>query len=135
MSTWYENLKKPPMTPPNQVFWPVWATLYVLIFISLITWFLTPEKVLFFPTVLLLTVHFTAGFCWTTLFFGKRKILLALLDILLMDVTLSAIIVIFLKTTMLSGLLLIPYFCWALFATYLNFGILRLNPEQRSPKP
>lgn len=129
MATWYDNLKKPALTPPKKIFWPVWATLYIFIFISLILYFLTPEKPHFLPTVLLLIIHFAAGFSWTNIFFSRKKIFLALLDIILLDVTLIAVIILFLQVNILSGVLLIPYLCWGLFATYLNWGIYRLNPH------
>jgi tryptophan-rich sensory protein len=129
MSTWYDRLKKPPLTPPKKVFWPVWAGMYALIFISLFTYFLTPAKPNFIPTFFLLVVHFTAGFLWTSLFFTRKKILLALFDLVLLDVTLTAIILLFSQSNLISALLLVPYACWCLFATYLNWGIYRLNPH------
>ena len=32
--TWYQGLRKPPYTPPNWAFGPVWITLYILMGIS-----------------------------------------------------------------------------------------------------
>jgi len=132
MQTWYDGLKKPPLTPPNKVFGPVWAMLYLLIFISLIVYFLTPAKPYFFQTVIALIIHFSAGFCWTSIFFGRKLILPALLDLLLMDLSLAFIIPLFLLANDIAALLLVPYCCWCLFATYLNWNIWRLNPSTKN---
>jgi tryptophan-rich sensory protein len=128
MQSWYDSLNKPPLTPPKKVFWPVWAGLYLLIIISLAVYFFTPGKPFFLPTVFILIVHFLAGFSWTSIFFGKKLILPALLDLLFMDVTLAAIVGLFMQANPISALMLIPYCFWCLFATYLNWGIWRLNP-------
>ena len=134
MQTWYDGLIKPGVTPPKKVFWPVWAGLYLLIAISLTIYFLTPVKPHFIPAILLLIAHFAAGFSWTSIFFGKKKILAALVDLLFMDVTLAAIMTIFIQTSPTASYLLIPYCCWCLLATYLNWGILRLNPKSNVPQ-
>lgn len=130
MQTWYDNLKKPPLTPPNRIFGPVWSVLYLLIFASLLLYYLTPSKPIFLPTIVILVLHFTAGFSWTTIFFGRKKILAALIDLLIMDVTLAGIMALFIQVNTLSFLLLTPYCCWCLFASYLNWGIWRLNPNR-----
>ena len=134
MQTWYDRLIKPKLTPPNKIFGPVWAGLYLLIAVSLIIYFLTPYKPLFIPALLLLSVHFAAGFSWTAIFFGRKLILAALVDLLFMDVTLCAIMIVFIQTNHVAAFLLIPYCCWCLFATYLNWGIWRLNPERNNPQ-
>ena len=38
-------------------------------------------------------------------------------------------IVLFFRVRKMAAVLLIPYFAWALFATYLNYEIMQLNPE------
>ena len=128
MQTWYDGLVKPPLTPPKNIFGPVWAGLYLLIAVSLTIYFLTPAKPHFTATLLLLAIHFSAGFSWTSIFFGRKRLLAALLDLLFMDVTLAAIMILFIQANHVPAYLLIPYCCWCLFATYLNWGILRLNP-------
>ncbi|NTV04963.1 MAG: tryptophan-rich sensory protein [Chlorobiaceae bacterium] len=127
MGTWYENLKKPWFTPPDRVFWPVWSTIYILIFISLVLYFLSPIKPYLFVSVTLLIIHFTAGFNWTGIFFTRKKILLAFYDILVIDITLIAIIWLFFQASIPAALLLLPYLTWGLFATFLNWRIYQLN--------
>jgi benzodiazapine receptor len=127
MSTWYESLKKPPFNPPNKAFWPVWATIYLLIFISLSLYFISPSKPYIAASVTLLLIHFTAAFNWTRIFFTQKKILPAFFDILIIDITLIAIIWLFLQASTLAALLLLPYLAWGLFATYLNWMFYKLN--------
>ncbi|NTU92880.1 MAG: tryptophan-rich sensory protein [Chlorobiaceae bacterium] len=127
MESWYDTLNKPLLTPPKKIFGPVWAGLYLLIFSALAVYFLTPSKPHFLPTVVLLILHFSAGFAWTSIFFGRKLILPALFDLLFMDVTLTAILALFLPANSISALLLLPYAGWCLFATWLNWSIWRLN--------
>jgi len=127
MTTWYDDLKKPRFTPPKKVFGIVWTILYLFIFCSLTLYFLVPSKPNFAATITLLIIHFTASFNWTGLFFKQKKILPALFDILIIDITLAVIILLFFQTSMLAAILLIPYLSWGIFATYLNWGIYLLN--------
>jgi translocator protein len=128
MKSWYDELKKPPQTPPKRIFGPVWAALYLLIFLALLAYFLSPAKPGFFLAIFMLVIHFAAGFSWTSIFFGRKLILAALLDLLLMDMTLAVIMPLFLQASTIAALLLAPYCCWCLFATWLNWRIWRLNP-------
>lgn len=95
MATWYDNLEKPPFTPPKSVFGPVWAVLYIFIFSAVILYFLSPVKTNLIPVTVFLLIHFTASFSWTKLFFEQKKIFAALLDILVIDVTLGVVITLF----------------------------------------
>ena len=78
-------------------------------------------------TTIILIVHLVANFSWTPLFFGAQNPLLALLDIIVLDVTLVVLIVLFWKASTIAAVLLIPYLCWVSFATYLNAGFYWLN--------
>ncbi len=130
MATWYDNLKKPPFTPPKTVFGPVWAILYIFIFSALILYFLSPDKSNLIPVTVFLLIHFSASFSWTKLFFEQKNIFAALLDILVIDVTLGVIITLFFQVNTLAAVLLLPYLGWGLFAAYLNWGIYRLNKDE-----
>ncbi|MBN1279489.1 MAG: tryptophan-rich sensory protein [Chlorobiaceae bacterium] len=129
MATWYDTLRKPAFTPPKNVFDPVWTALYVFIFSALAVYYLSPAKGNIITVSVLLLIHFTASFSWTMLFFKQKKILAALLDLLVIDITLLAVIILFFQVSTLAGFLLIPYFGWGLFAAYINWGIYRLNAQ------
>jgi len=75
----------------------------------------------------ILLLHIVTNLIWTYLFFGLQSPFLALIDIILLDVTLIILVVLFGKANILSGGLLIPCLLWVLFATYLNWGFYRLN--------
>ena len=127
MNTWYQELTRPYLTPPNWVFGPAWTILYIMIAISIIVYYKASGKEHVLLTTLILAVHLIANFSWTPLFFGAQNPLLALLDIIVLDVTLVVLIFLFWKASTIAAVLLIPYLCWVSFATYLNAGFYWLN--------
>lgn len=127
MNPWYSTLNKPPLTPPTWVFSPVWAVLYVTIAISVFTYYRTSSKRHVVLTTTVLSIHLSANFIWTYLFFGLESPGAALADIIVLDVSLFFLIRLFWKARPFSGAILIPYMLWVSFATYLNYGFYRLN--------
>lgn len=124
---WYNSLQKPLFTPPSGIFAPVWGVLYVLMFVSF--WIMiysdkNQDKKL---AVILFSVQLLLNFSWTPVFFYFHNIKLAFIIILLLAILLVLTIVKFLEVSKLSGILLIPYFLWVIFAMYLNFEFMRLN--------
>ncbi len=127
MNSWYAALNKPPLTPPGWVFSPAWMVLYASIAVAIILYYSSPNKRQVARTSVLLALHLATNFAWTYLFFGLRSPALALADIVVLDVTLVLLIPRFWRARPAAGALLIPYLAWVLFATYLNYGIFRLN--------
>lgn len=125
-SVWYYNLLKPPLSPPDGVFLPVWSVLYFTIFISLVLYINKSAKnkeigYVYFTLQLIFNV------LWTPAFFYLKNIILALIVIIFLDIFVFLTIKKFYSVSKLSGLILVPYFIWILFATYLNMGYLILN--------
>ena len=56
-----------------------------------------------------------------------QNIGLALAVVIVLDIFVFLTIKKFYSVSKLSGLILIPYFIWVLFATYLNMGYFILN--------
>ncbi len=127
MNPWYENLQKPPLTPPGWVFGPVWTVLYLMIALSLFLFFGSGRSEVGTSLYVILGVHLIANFVWTGLYFGLESPGWALVDILILDVTLLFLVVNFWQISKASSVLLWPYTVWVLFATYLNAGFVVLN--------
>ena len=127
MNTWYQELTRPYLTPPNWVFGPAWTILYIMIAISIIVYYQASGKQYAALTTVILIVHIVANFSWTPLFFQLQSPLLALLDILVLDVTLLVLMYLFWQASTFAAVLLIPYLLWVSFATYLNAGFYWLN--------
>ena len=124
---WYEQLAKPPFNPPDVVFAPVWTALYVLIAISgYRVWFSDtgPERS---RALALWFAQLALNGAWSLLFFGAKKPVLALGDILLMFAAITFYIVAALKVDRPAAWLMSPYLAWVAFATVLNMEIVRLN--------
>ena len=125
--SWYNTLVKPSFTPPAWIFAPAWTIIYIMIFISLILYIFKKTEldkkrgyILFFSQLVL-------NILWSPVFFGLHNIVVAMVIIVLLDILVLFNIKEFLKVSRASGLLLIPYFLWLIFATYLNGGFCILN--------
>lgn len=125
--SWYSSLIQPPLKPPAWVFSPVWTLLYISMVVALIFYarkFSIKNKtwgyVLFFTQIIV-------NLAWTPAFFGLKNMGLALVIIILLDILVLLNIIEFSKVSKTAGRILIPYFIWLLFATYLNIGFLILN--------
>ena len=124
---WYDNLNKPLLNPPSEIFMPVWIFLYITIGLSLIFFLkdgFNKSKIIpsiFFSTQMLL------NFIWSPIFFGMQNIRLGMIIIAFMWLFILLTIVSFYKHNKISAFLLIPYFLWVSFACYLNFEFLILN--------
>lgn len=125
--SWYDALQRPPLTPPSTVFSPVWTILYIMIAIAIILYVRTPDKQGTRWVYPLLVLHLGTNFVWTWFFFGLQSPGLALIDILVLDVTLWVLIWAFFRAKPIAGWLLVPYLLWVSFATYLNAGFWWLN--------
>jgi tryptophan-rich sensory protein len=127
VKTWYPTLTKPAGTPPAWVFGPVWSILYFLM--GTAAWLVFRHRSVANITVALTLffVQLALNTTWSFVFFGLRHPGLALLEILLL---LAAIVVTmkkFAQVSRLSAWLMMPYLAWVGYATFLNFGIWRLN--------
>ncbi len=124
---WYETLRKPPWRPPNWLFGPAWTALYLMIAVS--GWLVWREAGLAGAALplALYAVHLLLNAAWSWLFFGLRRMDLALVDAALLWLSIALMILLFRPISTAAAWLLAPYLAWVSFAAFLNWTMLRLN--------
>ncbi len=127
-SNWYQTLIKPTWAPPSWLFGPVWSVLYFLIFISFGSVFLKFfQKKIPFIIILPFILNLVFNFIFTYLQFGLKNNFLAMIDILLVFVTLIWAMVAIYPYMKWVALINIPYLLWVAFATVLQITVTVLN--------
>lgn len=125
---WYSTLLKPEIAPPNEVFTPVWTTLFALMGIAaFFVWRKGRER----KDVRLALGFFIAQLAlntlWSIIFFGMHSPAVAFMEIIILWFAILATIAAFAKISKLAAWLLVPYILWVSFAAYLNYSIWILN--------
>jgi translocator protein len=125
---WFATLAKPSWNPPSYLFGPVWTTLYLLMGISVgIVWNNKTTESNKRKAYVLFAIQLFLNFWWSIFFFLFNSPALALVDIILMVITIISTIFSFSHFSKLAAWLLVPYIAWVSFATFLNFSIWNLN--------
>jgi tryptophan-rich sensory protein len=128
ISSWYVALEKPWFSPPNYLFGPVWTTLYVLKGISLyLVWKKGITNINVRSGLKLFFIQLGLNTLWSFLFFGLKNPTAAFVDIIFLWIFIYLTIQEFKKIVPVSALLLVPYFLWVTFASFLNLSIALLN--------
>jgi len=126
--TWYAGLVRPPLTPPNWVFGPVWTLLYLLMAIALYRGVRldsgTPGRS---RALGVFMAQLALNAAWSFAFFGAHSPALGLLTIAPLLGLIVWTIFLFRPLDLIAARCLLPYAAWVCFATYLNIGFLWLN--------
>jgi tryptophan-rich sensory protein len=122
---WYEELQKPSWTPPNWAFPVVWTLLYIMIaYAGWSVW----SKVGWSLPIVLWALQIVLNAAWSWLFFGLRRMDLALVDVGLLWLAIAGFIVTAWPVSPIAALLFVPYLAWVTTAGLLNRAVQQLNP-------
>lgn len=125
---WYESLQKPLLTPPGWAFPVAWTILYLLMGVALLVVVRRENILVEAPEALVVfAVQLLLNGLWSWLFFGLQRPALAFFEISVLWCLIAASVVLFWRISVLAGALLLPYLFWVGFASWLNFGLWRLN--------
>lgn len=125
--TWYNTINKPALNPPPEIFGPVWAFMYTLIFISFTTFMYAKTDLNKKQGLTFFLIQLLLNFSWSPAFFYLHDIKLSFIIIVFLLIFIILTIISFYKVSRISAFLLIPYLLWVSFATYLNFELMKLN--------
>jgi len=130
---WYRRLHKPTWTPPDWLFAPAWTVLFAMITYAGYRFTIDAEPGERLVPLTVYGVQLVFNAAWSALFFGARRMDLALVDALLMFAAIAATIVLFAPISPVAAWLMVPYLLWVGFASALNYSIMRRNaPERRA---
>lgn len=143
---WYQTLRKPAWNPPAWLFGPAWTLLYLLMgSASWLVWQkgtkaghkrteplasrmeMQQQSAAINQALTWYGVQLVANVLWPLLFFGARRIRLALVELFVLWTLIAGTALQFYRIRPLAGELLLPYFAWTSFAAVLNATIWRLN--------
>lgn len=126
---WYNSLEKPSWTPSGSVIGLIWALLFAFIALSLV--FAWASKGSFSPALwTVLIINYVTNQLFSFFQFELKALMLATVDTFIVAVTTALLIIMIRKYNKVSPWLLVPYFLWTSFATYLAFTFYRLNPTE-----
>lgn len=115
----YQNITKPPLSPPGITFPVVWTILYIIMGYSFYKQN-EQNKTIYYTQLIV-------NLLWSIFFFIFKWYLFSSLWIILLIILVIIMIKNFYQKNKISGLLNIPYLIWLFFALYLSFGVYFLN--------
>lgn len=127
VSSWYAHLIKPAISPPNWLFAPVWNVLYFLMAVSLYFVLVSGKQKYQSLAMKAFSFQLILNIAWSAVFFGLQSPLGGLIVIAFLLMAIIAQIFIFGYLSRPASFLLIPYFVWVCFASYLNYQLYVLN--------
>lgn len=138
---WYRRLQKPTWNPPDWVFGPVWTLLFTAMGVA--SWLVwrrgqrsseeetaQDQQATHAEVQGALTfygIQLALNTLWSVIFFGRRRLDLALIEIVPLWTTIMVTLVRFYRIHPVAGLLMVPYQLWVTFAALLNARVWQLN--------
>lgn len=121
----YQQLIKPPLSPPSTIFPIVWTILYLLMGISY--YLVNKNGNISNKTRKIYITQLIVNILWSIFFFIFKWRLFSILWIILLVSLIILMILEFKKCSKVASYIQIPYLIWTTFATYLTIGIYLLN--------
>lgn len=128
VDSWYRGLRKPALRPPDWLFGPAWTIILGLAaWSAVIAWNAAASDGERTRVIALFAFNALCHLLWSPLFFRLRRPDWALVEVAFLWLSLIALIVGLWPISQMAALLILPYFAWVSFASWLNRAIVRMN--------
>ncbi|MDQ0362319.1 TspO/MBR family protein [Breznakia pachnodae] len=124
----YATFTKPVLAPPDWLFGIAWAILYLFMGIAAyLVYRSNVPKVRKKIALVWYAIQLFINFIWSIIFFRADSMWIAFAVIIILDILVLITMIRFRQINKNAFLLMVPYFIWILFATYLNVAFAILN--------
>lgn len=123
----YNEINKPPLSPPMPVFPIVWGILFVLMGIGAALVYQKREGEDARGALTVYALQLAVNFFWSIIFFNMRAYVFAFIWLLLLLALITAMIIKFKAISSAAAYLQFPYAAWTAFAGYLTLAIALMN--------
>lgn len=123
----FGEMNQPPLSPPGWLFPVAWTILYIMMGFAFLIIVGSEHKYKVGAIALFISQLMMNGL-WSPVFFGDKDFYGALILLTLMLITTVIDTITMWQISRTAAKLMMPYIAWMLFATYLNAGVLVLNP-------
>lgn len=125
---WYQQLTKPEWTPSGGFIGGMWTFLYILVTATVLIFWNKFKKAKNFKLITgLFIINAILNATWSMMFFGFNLLVTSLINILILNLTIIALIVLLWPESKKLSVALIPYTGWVSVASALNYLIWTLN--------
>lgn len=127
-TSFYEEVIRPPLSPPAWLFPILWAILYALMGTSAyLIWNNRKNEIRRSDALRLYYIQLAVNFSWSIIFFRFRAFAIAAALAVILFLLVGAMILLFRKISPLAAKLNMPYLIWLGFASYLAAAVYFLN--------
>lgn len=124
---WYRGMNKPAWNPPDWMFAPVWAILFIMMAVAAsLVWSKRGEAEVGLAIGLFVT-QLSLNALWSWLFFGFHRPDFAFFEVIVFWLMILATTIEFWSISPTAGKLMLPYMAWVGFASFLNLVLWRMN--------
>ncbi|MDD2646946.1 MAG: tryptophan-rich sensory protein [Patescibacteria group bacterium] len=126
---WYGMINLPNFTPPGAMIGLVWTLIFILAMVSaMIIWRRKEFSRIYRQQIMILFgVNAFLNIFWSFLFFSAHSLYFSIWEAGLLGLSVLALIISIWPKSKTAASLLIPYFLWVSFATYLTYSVWLLN--------
>ena len=128
---WYPTIKIPSWTPAGSLISRIWLIIYICSAISAIMfWNKVSDPMLLKLVMGLFIVNGFLNLIWTYIFFVAHKKFLAVVDVVLLTISVLLLMISIWPVSMVASLLLLPYILWTAVVSFLSYTIWKLNESK-----